>query len=132
MKALELKPNHPEVLNYLAYTWVTQNVNLEKARDMLNTALEARPNDAHIIDSYGWVLFTLGQYDEALSFMERANELMPADPTVNDHMGDVYWKLGRQREAKFQWERAMSFDPEPEDADKIRQKLEHGLKPSKN
>lgn len=132
MKALELKPNHPEVLNYLAYTWVTQGVNLEKARDMLNTALEARPNDAHIIDSYGWVLFTLGQYEEALSYMERANELMPADPTVNDHMGDVYWKLGRLREAKFQWERSLSFDPEPEDVEKIRQKLEHGLKPSKN
>jgi tetratricopeptide (TPR) repeat protein len=132
MKALELKPNHPEVMNYLAYTWVTQGVNLEKARDMLNLAVEARPNDAHIIDSYGWVLYTLGEYEEALLYMERANELMPADPTVNDHMGDVYWQLGRKREAKFQWERALSFDPEPEDAAKIRQKLEHGLKPSKN
>ena len=132
MKALELQPNHPEVLNYLAYTWITQGMNLEKARDMLKIALDARPDDPHIIDSYGWALFTLGQYEDALSYMERANELMPADPTVNDHLGDIYWRLGRKREAKFQWERSLSFDPEPEDIEKIKHKLHDGLKPIKN
>ncbi len=132
MKALELQPNHPEVLNYLAYSWIVEGKNLEKARDMLSTALQARPNEAPIIDSYGWVLFKLGQTEEAAQYLERANELMPSDPTVNDHLGDVYWKLGRQREARFQWERALSFNPEPEDLIKIKDKLENGLQPSEN
>lgn len=127
LKALEMQPDHPEVLNYLAYSWIIEGKNLEKARDMLANALQARPNEAPIIDSYGWALYMLGKYEEAAQYLERANELMPADPTVNDHLGDVYWKLGREREARFQWERALSFNPEPEDLIKIKDKLENGL-----
>jgi len=59
--------------------------------------------------------------------MERAAELMPVDPIVNDHLGDVYWAVGRLREAEFQWNRALSFEPEDEDATRIRRKLEVGL-----
>lgn len=132
LKALELQPDHPEILNYLAYSWLIEGKNFEKARDMLSVALQARPNEAPIIDSYGWALYMLGQYEEAAQYLERANELMPADPTVNDHLGDVYWKLGRKREARFQWERALSFNPEPEDLIKIKDKLENGLQPSQN
>jgi Flp pilus assembly protein TadD len=94
---------------------------------MLQTAVDERPGDAHILDSYGWALFKLGKYDDAVVFLEDANEMMPHDPTTNDHLGDVYWKLGRKREARFQWKRALFFKPEPEDIPKIEQKLVHGL-----
>jgi hypothetical protein len=30
-------------------------------------------------------------------------------------------------EARFQWQRALSFDPEPDEAERIRRKLEVGL-----
>ena len=46
---------------------------------------------------------------------------------MNDHLGDVYWAVGRKREAEFQWHRALSFDPEPDEAKRIRRKLEIGL-----
>jgi hypothetical protein len=59
--------------------------------------------------------------------MERAAELLPTDPIINDHLGDIYWMVGREREARFQWERALSLDPEEEDADRIRLKLDIGL-----
>ena len=59
--------------------------------------------------------------------MERAAELMPVDPIINDHLGDVLWAVGRQMEAQFQWRRALSFDPEPDEATRIRRKLEVGL-----
>ncbi len=127
MKALELEPNHPEVLNYLAYSWLVRKQNMKDALEMLMIAVEKRPNDAHIIDSYGWALYMLGEYEEALLQIERANELMPYDPTVNDHLGDVYWKLGRTREARFQWKRSLQFNPEEEDRQQIEAKLEHGL-----
>jgi len=59
--------------------------------------------------------------------MERAVELTPNDPIINDHLGDVLWKVGRQTEAVFQWKRALSFEPEDEDAMRIRKKLDVGL-----
>ncbi|MEO0665423.1 MAG: hypothetical protein AAFY97_06765, partial [Pseudomonadota bacterium] len=59
--------------------------------------------------------------------MEAAVELMATDPVINDHLGDVYWAVGRHTEAHFQWQRALSFDPEEEESERIRRKLDVGL-----
>ncbi|OSP55752.1 hypothetical protein BV911_05980 [Pseudoruegeria sp. SK021] len=125
--ALDLSPDQPQVLNYLGYSMVEKQENLDEALHMIEVAVEARPDDAYITDSLGWVLYRLGRYDEAVVQMERAAELMPVDPILNDHLGDVYWAVGRQMEAKFQWRRALSFGPEEVDAERIRRKLEVGL-----
>jgi Flp pilus assembly protein TadD len=130
-KALELNPDQPQVLNYLGYSMVEKDMNLDEALDMIERAVAARPDSGYITDSLGWVLYRLGRYDEAVAPMERAVELMPVDPVVNDHLGDVYWAVGRYREAEFQWKRALSFVDHDEngdaDPDRIRRKLEVGL-----
>jgi len=125
--SLELSPDQPLVLNYLGYGLVEKRIKLDEALQMIETAVERRPNDGYITDSLGWVLYRLGKFDEAVAPMERAVELMPVDPIVNDHLGDVFWMVGRKLEARFQWRRALSFDPEEADADRIRLKLEFGL-----
>jgi hypothetical protein len=53
--------------------------------------------------------------------------LKPVDSTVNDHLGDAYWKVGRELEARFQWSHALDLKPDPEDLEKIKEKLKHGL-----
>jgi tetratricopeptide (TPR) repeat protein len=130
-RALELRPDQPQVLNYLGYSLVEKQISLEEALDMIERAVAAEPQSGYIVDSLGWVLYRLGRYDEALVHMERAVELMPIDPVINDHLGDVFWAVGRQREAEFQWHRALSFiDPDEStdaDPDRIRRKLEVGL-----
>jgi len=131
-RALEIRPDQPQVLNYLGYSLVIKNMKLDEALDMIERAAAARPDSGYIIDSLGWVLFQLGRFEEAVEHMERAAELMPVDPVVNDHLGDVYWAVGRTLEAQFQWKRALSFvdpdDPDGEaDPDRIRRKLEVGL-----
>lgn len=130
--ALELNPEQPQILNYLGYSLVERQENLDEALDMIERAVAARPDSGYIVDSLGWVLYRLGRYDEAVGHMEKAVELMPVDPVVNDHLGDVFWAVGRYREAEFQWRRALSFiDPKDTDGeadpDRIRRKLEIGL-----
>jgi tetratricopeptide (TPR) repeat protein len=125
--ALKLRPDQPQVLNYLGYSYVEMKRNLDEALDMIQRAVKARPDDGYITDSLGWVYYRLGRYDEAVVEMEKAAGLMPVDPVINDHLGDVYWAVGRHREAQFQWRRAMSFGPEEVDAQRIRRKLEVGL-----
>lgn len=127
MKALELEPGQPDVLNYLGYSWLVIDKNLEQAKEYIEGAVLARPNDPHIIDSVGWAYFKLKDYQTAIDYLERASEMMPYDSTVNDHLGDVYWHLGRRNEARFQWKRALHFDPEPEVRDAIENKLKHGI-----
>ncbi len=121
--ALELMPDQPLVLNYLGYSWVDMGINLDRAKEMIERAVSLRPRDGYIVDSLGWVLFRLGDYGGAVLQLERAVELRPNDPIINDHLGDVYWLTDRSHEARFQWRRALGFDPEPEIAAKIEDKL---------
>lgn len=126
-QALALEPDHPLVLNYLGYSFVEMKINLDEARDMIEKAVEQRPDDGYIVDSLGWILYRLGEFDEALRHMARAVELRPVDPVINDHYGDVLWMNGRKIEAEFQWRRALSFDPEEAELERIRRKLDVGL-----
>jgi len=131
-EALELNPDQPQVLNYLGYSLVEHQQNLDEALAMIERAVAAQPQAGYIVDSLGWALYRLGRYDEAVGHMERAAELMAVDPVVNDHLGDVYWAVGRHTEARFQWQRALSFvdweeASEELDPDRIRRKLEVGL-----
>lgn len=125
--ALSLRPDQPQVLNYLGYSLVERGEKLEEALGMIETAAAARPDSGAIIDSLGWVLFQMGRYQEAVGHMERAASLLPVDPVINDHLGDVYWAVGRKTEAHFQWNRALSFDPTEDEAARIRDKLARGL-----
>jgi Flp pilus assembly protein TadD len=127
LMALKLKPNQPQVMNYLGYSMLEKQIKLEEALAMIERAVEARPHDGYITDSLAWALYRLGRYEEAIGYMERAAELEPVDPIVSDHLGDVLWAVGRKLEAEFQWQRALSFKPEEEDAKRIRRKLEVGL-----
>jgi Flp pilus assembly protein TadD len=127
-KALELEPGQPLVLNYLGYSMVEKQENLDEALAMIAAAARAQPDDGYITDSLGWVLYRLGRYPEAVAPMLRAVELTPDDPVINDHLGDVLWKVDRKREAEFQWRRALSFGPADDlDMDRIRKKLAEGL-----
>lgn len=127
LKALELSPDQPYVMNYLGYSWTEQGVNLERAERLIEKAVELRPDDGYILDSLGWVLFRTGRFHEAVPKLERAVRLRPNDPTINDHLGDAYWRVGRRIEAGFQWRRALAMDPEAELLSAIEEKLERGL-----
>jgi Flp pilus assembly protein TadD len=126
-KALTLNPDQPLVMNYLGYSWVDQNTNLDAAFTMLRKAVDLRPKDGYVIDSLGWAYYRLGNYDEALRQLERAIAFKPGDSTINDHLGDIYWKLGRTLEAHFQWNHARDLKPEPEDLPAILNKIDNGL-----
>lgn len=122
-QALKLAPNQPLVLNYLGYSWADRGHNLERAKEMIERAVQRRPNDGAITDSLGWVLFRMGRTNEAVKVLERAVELEPDDATVNAHLGDVYWAVGRRIEAQYQWRRALTLNPPAEDVAKLEAKL---------
>ena len=131
-QALELRPEQPQVLNYLGYSFLERQENYDEALDMIERAVALRPDSGYILDSLGWGLYRLGRYDEAVGHMEKAVALMPIDPVVNDHLGDVYWAVGRKLEAEFQWHRALSFIDHEDasgdiDPERVRRKLEVGL-----
>ncbi|MCB8820306.1 tetratricopeptide repeat protein [Microvirga rosea] len=131
-KAMELVPDtlpqgKAQVFNYLAYSWVDRNENIDEAFKMLTRAVELAPRDGMIIDSLGWAYYRMGRYDDAVRELEKAVDLKAGDPVINDHLGDAYWKTGRKLEAKFQWNHAKDSNPEQEDLVKILKKIDNGL-----
>ena len=126
-RALELEPDQPLVLNYLGYSWVEQEHNLDEAKTMIEKAVELRPDDGYIVDSLGWVAYKLGDFEEAVHQLERAVELVAGDPIINDHLGDAYWQVGRLHEARFQWRRVLTLEPEDDLAAQVRHKIAGGL-----
>jgi tetratricopeptide (TPR) repeat protein len=124
--ALSLAPDEPFVLNYLGYSWADMGHNLTQAREMIDKAVQRRPNDGAIVDSLGWVMLRQGEVDEAVKTLERAVEMDPEDASINGHLGDAYWAAGRKLEATYQWRRALTFNPEPDDAAKLEAKLQGG------
>jgi tetratricopeptide (TPR) repeat protein len=128
--ALALSPDEPFVLNYLGYSWADMGKNLAQARDMIDKAVQRRPNDGAIVDSLGWVMLRQGETADAVKTLERAVELEPEDASINGHLGDAYWAAGRKLEATYQWRRALTFNPEPDDVAKLEAKLQGGQPPT--
>jgi tetratricopeptide (TPR) repeat protein len=127
LKAMQLAPDEPMVLNYLGYSWVDQNRRLKEGMALIEKAVSLKPDDGYIVDSLGWAHFKTGNFKDAVRFLERAVELRPEDPVLNDHLGDALWRVGREREARYQWEQSLTLKPEPDDAEKVKKKLVNGL-----
>jgi tetratricopeptide (TPR) repeat protein len=130
LHALELKPDQPLVLNYLGYSWIDRGENLQRGLQMIQKAVELRPEDGYIVDSLGWAHYRLGDYTSAVQYLEKAIELVPEDPTINDHLGDAYWQSGRGVEARYQWKRALQLGPQDDEIKPIQAKLDGGTVPT--
>lgn len=127
LKALQLNPNQPYVLNYLGYSWVIRGINLNEAQRMIERAVALAPDDGAIVDSLGWAYYHLHEYQRAVHELERAASLSPEDPTINDHLGDAYWRVGRHAEARYQWQRVLTLKPEPKEIPILKRKIAVGL-----
>jgi tetratricopeptide (TPR) repeat protein len=128
-KALELNPNQAQVLNYLGYSLVDMNINLDEGLKMIQQAVEARPDDGYIVDSLGWAYYRMGRFEEAVTELEKAIQLRAGDATINDHLGDAYWRVGRKLEAVYQWNRAIISEGEDVNREQVKEKIAKGLPP---
>jgi Flp pilus assembly protein TadD len=126
-KALSLRPDQPDVLNYLGYSWVTRGERLQQAVAMLQKAYLAQPNSGEIADSLGWAYYYMGDFKQAVQRLERAVALEPVNAEINDHLGDAYWRAGRKTEAQYQWTRVLSLKPNAELKAAVERKLSSGL-----
>ncbi len=106
-KVLALTPDNDYVLNNYAYYLSIRGENLEKAAKMAKRATELKPNSSSNQDTYGWVLYKLGYYEEAKTWIEKAMENGAENsPVILEHYGDVLWKLGDTEEAVHWWIKA--------------------------
>jgi tetratricopeptide (TPR) repeat protein len=107
---LLLDPGHAEALNYIAYSLAERGVELDRALQLVEAALQQK-QAAHILDTLGWVHFRAGRLGPARIALEQAAAEMSSDPVVLEHLGDIYRALGLAGDALQAYQRALKFDP---------------------
>ncbi len=119
---LELDPENSLAMNYLGYMWADNGENLEQALELIRRAVDLEPDNGAFVDSLGWALFRLGEFEQARRHLERANRLVPGDSTILEHLGDVYAALGDPQRAREAYEQALALNDE-ENVKSLRRKL---------
>lgn len=124
VETLEAHPDHPRANNALGYTWADRDRNLERAKAMIEIAVEAEPDSAAYLDSLGWVHYKLGNFEEAVEWLERSRQANGGEhPVILDHLGDAYYRLDDHDRARRYWSRAsrrLSTIPSVEDHFELR------------
>lgn len=110
-KILVTEPESVAALNALGYTLADRTTRYQEALELIDRARVAEPDNAAIVDSYGWVLYRLGRNEEALVQLRRAWSLAK-DPEIAAHVGEVLWVLGQQDEARRFFDEARKLDPD--------------------
>ena len=115
-------PGDASLLNALGYLLTDRMDRHEQAFNYLEEALALDPENPAIIDSMGWVLFKLGDYDAALTQLERAFELYP-DPEVAAHIIDTQWALGNREIALDMLQDQLEQHPDSSHLQELDQRL---------
>jgi len=112
-KILAKNPDNAEALNALGYTLLEMPSRYAEAEKYLQHALNLQPNEAVILDSYGWLQFKLGQTAKALEYLEKAYAKQPENE-IAAHLAEVLWVLGKKDEAKKLFSKAFKESPDDE------------------
>jgi len=71
--------------------------------------LELRPEDAHILDSMGWVAYRLNDLDTAVEYLQKAYDASP-EIEIAAHLGEVLFESGDITAANEIWRKSFDED----------------------
>jgi len=120
---LKLNPDYVDALNYIGYTWTQKGIRLGDAEKLLKRAIELKPDNGYIQDSWGWYLFVRGRLGEAVVALEKAARMKPNEPTILEHLGDVYLRKNLREKALSKYSDAVKYAED----DSMKKKIENKL-----
>lgn len=118
-QALVYDPSNAYVLNNYSYYLSVRGEKLDIAQTMAEKANTLSPDNASYEDTYAWVLFKSGKYEEAKLWQQKALQHGGAnDGTVLEHYGDILFKLNDVDGAVEYWMKAKAKNVESDLIDK--------------
>ncbi len=106
-KALVIRPKDTYILNNYSYYLSVRGENLEKAETMSKLSNELAPDNASYLDTYGWILYKMGKYQDAKIWIDKA--LLhggQGSDAILEHQGDILFRLNDIEGAKTYWQKA--------------------------
>ena len=110
-KILAHSPGNVEALNALGYSLADKTTRYAEAEAYLLRALRMKPDEAVILDSYGWLKFKMGDSKTALEYLQRAYDKQPENE-IAAHLAEVLWVSGQQDKARKLIKNALDITPE--------------------
>ena len=107
-KVLALNPNFVPALNNLAYIYSEKLNNLNRAGELARKARELAPADPSVQDTFGWILYRQGKYQEAAELLEQSASKSPGKGEIQFHLGMANYMMGRLDEARADLEKAVA------------------------
>lgn len=104
--ALKLDADNVFVLNNYSYFLSLRREKLNRARELSARLVQLEPQNSTYLDTHGWVLYQLSEYQSAADYLKRAINQGSPNGTILEHYGDVLFRLNRVDEALQQWKRA--------------------------
>jgi GWxTD domain-containing protein len=85
--------------------------------------LEAEyPNQYEVVAGLGFALYIKGDFEHAVSYLDRARQIRPPDTLLLNADGDSHQKLGHVEQAKDAFQRSLQLDPnQPEVKERLDQ-----------
>jgi tetratricopeptide (TPR) repeat protein len=121
--AARLAPDNVVVLYKLGSFLVEQNKDLPEALKLIQRAVDARPTDASLLDSLGWVQFKLGNLDEAERYLSESVRRDGDAALAQEHLGDFHARRGEKRLARDAWKKALSRSVDAASQARLKEKL---------
>lgn len=113
--SLSLDYDNALVLNNYSYYLSLRGKDLLKAERMARRANQLEPNNTSYEDTYGWVLYRLGRYQDARMWLEKAlSNNVSKSATLVEHYGDILFKLGDRESALSYWKKAKEYGSKSE------------------
>ena len=94
------------LLNNLAVCY--QHLGDPRALPTAEVAYNVAPEDASVVDSYGWILTEHGRLEEGLALLRDAYARASTSPAIRYHIGLALARLGRNVEAQEEVEAALA------------------------
>lgn len=121
---LSLEPDNTLALNNYAYFLSLRNERLTEAETFVKRALKNEPDNPSYLDTYGWILYQMKKYPEAIVQLNLALKEAPKNPEIIEHLGDALYKSGDTEGAVIQWKKALELRGTSFELDK---KISNGL-----
>ena len=121
-KIIAKYPDDVDALNALGYKLLDDSGRYREAEKYLQHAIKLRPSEPAIMDSYGWLLFKIGKYPQALNYLQSAYEKQNSGE-IAAHLCEVLWSMGRKEEAQLVFDNALKVSPEDVDLMDFKQRF---------